>query len=81
MVSRGMLITVTRCRPGEMWTSMIVSVLSVWSSPVRRMYCSCGVRPFRLSDPYTRMFIELVLYTGGRWPRACAGTVTRVMLS
>ena len=80
MVSRGMLITVTRFRPGEKWTSMIVSVLSVWSLPVRRTYCSCGVRPLRLSDPYTRMFIELVLYTGGRSPRACAGTVTRVML-
>ncbi len=81
MVSRGMLITVSRCRPGEMWTSMIVSVLSVWSSPVRRMYCSCAVSPFLLSEPYTRMFIELVLYTGGRWPSACPGTVTRVMLS
>ena len=81
MVSRGMLITVIWCRPGEMCTSMIVSVLLVWSWPVRRMYCSCGVRPTRLSVPYTRMFSELVLYTGGRWPRAVDGTVTRVMLS
>ena len=51
MVSRGMLIAVTPCRPGDRWTTMIVSVLSVWSWPVCRMYCSCGVRPFRLSSP------------------------------
>src|SRR5260370_5229712 len=81
MVSRGMLTTVSLCRPGEMCTSMIVSVLLLWSWPGRRTYCWWGVRPVRLSSPYTRRLSEFVLYTGGGRAGAVDGTATPAILS
>jgi hypothetical protein len=75
MESRGKLITVARCRPGEMCSTITVS--ERWPASVR-LAPNLLFAPARLSEPISRMFSALV-YFGGRFPRPVI--LTRWMLS